>query len=80
MMKTTLVGATLNEIEAMQVVLPELARSGVDEILIVDGGSTDGTVEFCREMGFTVLEHGAGAYGMLGKRVVGNLFCSSPKY
>ncbi len=63
MMKTTLVGATLNEIEAMRVVLPELAKSGVDEILIVDGGSTDGTVEFCRKAGVTVLEHGPGGYG-----------------
>lgn len=62
-MKTTVIGATLNEIEAVQVVLPQLAKLGVHEVLIVDGGSTDGTVEFCRENGVKVLEHRGGGYG-----------------
>lgn len=64
-MKTTVIGATLNEIEAIQVVLPELAKSGADEVLIVDGGSTDGTVEFCRDFGepVKILENCVGGYG-----------------
>lgn len=64
-LRTTVIGATLNEIEAIQVVLPELEQSSADEILIVDGGSTDGTVEYCRNFGGKVrlLENCFGGYG-----------------
>jgi glycosyltransferase involved in cell wall biosynthesis len=68
--KTTVIGATLNEIEAVQVVLPALAKSGVDEIIIVDGGSTDGTVKYCEKNGFTVLHHRGGGYGSAIKAAV----------
>jgi glycosyltransferase involved in cell wall biosynthesis len=48
-MKTTLIAATLNEIEAVQVVLPPIDKTWVDDIIITDGGSTDGTVEYCQK-------------------------------
>lgn len=62
-MTSTVIGCTLNEIEAVQVVLPELRRQPIDEILVVDGGSTDGTVEWCQANGFRVIDHREGGYG-----------------
>jgi glycosyltransferase involved in cell wall biosynthesis len=70
-MKTTLIAATLNEIEAVQAVLPKIDRKWLDEILIVDGGSTDGTVQYCRDNGYPVLEGQGGGYGAAMKAAIG---------
>lgn len=53
-MKTTLVVMTLNEIEGMKAIMPQVKRAWCDQILVVDGGSTDGTVEYAREMEYDV--------------------------
>lgn len=53
-MKATLLALTLNEIDGARVILPQIDRSWFDQILVVDGGSTDGTIEWCREHGFNV--------------------------
>lgn len=53
-MKKTLLALTLNEIHGVRVILPQIDRSWFDQILIVDGGSTDGTIEWCRENGYLV--------------------------
>ena len=45
---------TLNEYEGMKHIMPRIQREWLDEILIVDGGSTDGTIEYARENGFQV--------------------------
>ena len=54
MMRTSLVALTLNEIEGVQAILPHIDRSWCDQILVIDGGSTDGTIEWCRKHAFDV--------------------------
>ena len=46
---------TLDEIEAIQVTMPQISKEWADRIIFVDGGSTDGTVEKAKEMGFEVI-------------------------
>jgi glycosyltransferase involved in cell wall biosynthesis len=45
---------TLNELKGLQAVIPNLDRSLVDDIIVIDGGSTDGTIEYAIDMGLTV--------------------------
>lgn len=52
--RATLLVMTLNEIQGMKQVMPQVERSWVDQILVLDGGSTDGTVEWAREQGYEV--------------------------
>ncbi len=53
-MKVTLVVPTLNEINGMKVIMPRVNRELLHQIIIVDGGSTDGTIEYAHEMGYEV--------------------------
>jgi len=54
-MKTTLLIPTLNEIEGIQTIMPKIDPTWVDQILIVDGQSTDGTIEFARQKGYQLV-------------------------
>ncbi len=69
-MKVTLIAATLNENDAVRVVLPQIDRQVVDEIIVADGGSTDGTVEYCESHGYTVYRQKAKGYGSAIKEAV----------
>jgi len=69
-MKKTLIGATINEIDAIKVVLPKIDKKAVDEIIIVDGGSTDGTGEFGRKNGIFVLHQKGRGYGAAFKQAL----------
>ncbi|HEX4999458.1 MAG TPA: glycosyltransferase family 2 protein [Terriglobia bacterium] len=53
-MKTTILALTLNEIDGVRAILPQIDRSWYSQLIVVDGGSTDGTIEWCREQGYEV--------------------------
>jgi glycosyltransferase involved in cell wall biosynthesis len=54
-MKTTLVILTRNEIVGLKEIFKKIPIDYVDECFAVDGGSTDGTVEFFEENGVSVI-------------------------
>lgn len=53
-MKVSLLVMTLNEIEGMKAIMPKIDRSWVEQILVIDGGSTDGTIEWAKEQSYEV--------------------------
>ena len=54
-MKVTLLVPTLNEAAGMRSVMPKVKKEWVDQVLIVDGKSKDGTADIAREMGYDVV-------------------------
>lgn len=54
-MKVTLLIPTLNESVGMRTVMPKVKKEWVDQILVVDGNSKDGTPDIAREMGYDVV-------------------------
>ena len=57
--KVSLLVPTLNEIDGMRWYMPLLKKEWQDEIVVVDGGSTDGTIEYCKEHGLKVIMQSA---------------------
>ena len=53
-MRVSLVMPVLNEINGLHWALPRIKREWVDQILVIDGGSTDGTVEYALDHGCEV--------------------------
>ena len=53
-MKVTLLVVALNELEGMKAIMPKISKSWCDQIIILDGGSTDGTIEYAKESGYFV--------------------------
>ena len=54
-MTTALIITTLNEVVGVKKIVPKIKKEWLDEIIFVDGGSTDGTIEEARIMGFKVI-------------------------
>ena len=54
-MKTSLIVIAKNEIEGIRKLGPKLKQLQIDEIIVIDGNSTDGTFEECKKMGFKTI-------------------------
>ncbi|MBM3567707.1 MAG: glycosyltransferase [Alphaproteobacteria bacterium] len=54
-MKISLVVLVLNEVNGLRQIMPTIGRDWVNQILIVDGGSTDGSIEWCEANGYQVM-------------------------
>ena len=62
-MPVSVIIPTLNEAGSIEAVLREIPRDVVDEVLIVDGASTDGTAEIVRRLGDRVIQQEGRGYG-----------------
>lgn len=51
-MKVTLVVPTLNELEGLKKTMPLIKKEWVNQVVVLDGRSTDGSVEWAREQGY----------------------------
>jgi len=59
--KGTLVILTLNEIKGLESVFPKIPRNRIAEVFAVDGGSTDGTLEYYKKKSVRVMrQHSKG--------------------
>lgn len=68
-MSVAIIIPTKNEVEGVKKVLPKLNKEWANEIVLVDGNSTDGTVEEATKQGFKVInqkDKGAGNAMRLG--------------
>jgi len=54
-MTTAIIITTLNEITGVKKIVPQINKKWAEEIIFVDGGSTDGTIEEAKKMGFKVV-------------------------
>ena len=54
-MKFTLLVLCLNEIDCLKAILPRIDKTCTDQILLVDGGSTDGSIEYAENQGLDIL-------------------------
>ncbi len=54
-MKITILALTLNEIDGVKVILPQIDPLWYDQLLILDGGSNDGTLEWCKKNNYETL-------------------------
>jgi glycosyltransferase involved in cell wall biosynthesis len=53
-MKVTLIIPTFNELDGMKAIMPKINKQWYHQLIIVDGGSTDGTIEYAQSQNYFV--------------------------
>lgn len=53
-MTITLLVMVMNEIQGLKEIMPRIDRDWVDQIIVVDGNSTDGSIEWAESQGYSV--------------------------
>ncbi len=61
--RITMIVPAWNEADALRRLLPEIPIGTIDELIVVDGGSTDGTDEVARQFGARVVRQSERGYG-----------------
>lgn len=54
-MKITLLIPILNEIDGLRQIMPRIKKEWLDQMIIIDGGSQDGSYEYAKENGYPVI-------------------------
>ena len=54
-MTVTLLVPVLNEAAGMKQIMPRVERHWYDQLIILDGGSTDGSLEYARAQGYDTI-------------------------
>lgn len=62
-MKISLAILTMNEIAGCRVIVDRIPLDAVDEVIVMDGHSTDGTVEFFERRGISVIQQSGPGLG-----------------
>ncbi len=65
-----MIAPTINELEGLRLTLPRLDKNIIDEIIVADKNSTDGTVEYCKENGYRVYHQQSRGYGAAVMEVI----------
>jgi glycosyltransferase involved in cell wall biosynthesis len=73
-MKVSVIVPTLNEVGNIENILNNIARERIDELVVVDGYSQDGTIELVKRLGHRlILQEGKG----LGKAIISGIKATS---
>ena len=62
-MKVSILLLTLNELDGLKLILPRIKKEWYDDLVIVDGGSTDGTFEYAKEQGYFIFRQVKKGFG-----------------